>query len=125
MRPTRERRRRRSHDTLEALTLQLEACRKAARLDGMVLADADGLLLAAAGDRAACDEIAAHLPLIGQKVGHFEGTLLGPDHGWSIHMRRFKVGPAELYAAAIGAKDEGTDEIVNRGIGGAARILAA
>src|SRR5262245_50820945 len=69
-----ERRRRRSKDPLQALHLQLDACRRAAALDGMVLSDEDGLLLAATGDRDACDEVAARLPLIGRRSPAFEGV---------------------------------------------------
>ena len=120
-----ERRRRRSHDTLKALHLQLDACRRAGELDGMVLSDQDGLLLAATGDPEACDEIAAQLPLIGQRVSEFEGVLLSAENGWRVRMRRFRVGRSELYLAAIGGAATTSERELGRGIGGATRILAA
>jgi hypothetical protein len=125
MRAPPDRRHRRSHDPIEALTLQLEACRRAAGLDGMVLSDADGLCLAAAGDRAACDEIAAQLPLIGQKIAAFEGVLLSDGAGWAVGVRRFAAASGELYLAAIGGSSIERDRELGRGLDGAARILAA
>jgi hypothetical protein len=118
------RRSHRSHDTLEALHLQLDACRKDAELDGMVLSDEDGLTLAATGDAVACDEIAARLPLIGRKVSDFEGVLLSAENGWRVRMRRFIVAGTELYLCAIGGSEQ-RDAELGRGVGGAARILAA
>jgi hypothetical protein len=123
--PTRERRKSRSPFTLEALRLQLEACRRAAELDGMVVSDEDGLLIAAAGDAEACDEIAARLPLIGQRTEEFHGVLLSAENGWKVQMRRFQVGTSELYLAAIGGEEQRRKRVFKRAVGGAARILAA
>jgi hypothetical protein len=117
-----ERRRRRSDEPLKALELQLEACRETALLDAMVLSDADGLVLAAAGDRQACDEIAVQLPVIGRRVGEFQGILLSAEHAMRVHMRRFRVGLSELYVATIGGGSN--DAALERCLGGAARILA-
>lgn len=125
MRTPRERRSRRSHDTLEALHLQLETCRRAAGLDGMVLSDQDGLMLARAGDTDACDEVGARLPLLGQRTAEFEGVLLSAESGWRVRMRRFQVGASELYLAAIGGDEGRRESELGRATGAAQRILAA
>jgi hypothetical protein len=125
MNTTAERRRRRSRDTLHALQLQLDASRRAGCLDAMVLSDGDGLLLASTGDREACAEVAARLPIIGRRVGEFEGTLLSAGKNLRVRMRRFFVGTAELYIAAVGGGGESGERALGGSIGGASRILAA
>ena len=123
MRIVRERRRRRSDNTTLALHYQLDSGRKAARLDGLVLSDADGFCLASSGDPEACQEVAARLPFIGRKVPEFEGVLLGTESGWRIHMKRMAVGGAELYLCAIGNHTPTGDKEMARTGGGVRRIL--
>ena len=123
MRIVRERRRRRSDNTTLALHYQLEECRRAARLDGLVLSDEDGFCLAASGDPQACHEVAAQLPFIGRKVREFEGVLLGSEGGWRICMHRFGVPGGELYLCAIGAGGEERDRHMARSRGAVRRIL--
>jgi hypothetical protein len=119
---TAERRRHRSDHPLEALELQLEACRQAGDVDGMVLSDGDGLLLAAVGNRAVCDEIAVQLPQIGRRVGEFRGVLLSAERALRVHMRRFRVGVSDLYIAVIGSGERDSQTLAH-GLGGASRIL--
>lgn len=54
-----ERRRRRSHDTLTALTLWLEGARRRDRLGSLALCDETGCLIAGAGAHRHCEELAA------------------------------------------------------------------
>lgn len=122
---TKERRRRRSHNTTRALRYQLDACRSAASLEGMVLSDEDGVCLAAAGDGRACDEVAAQLPLLGRKVRSFEGVLLSAERGWEITMRRVRFADSFLYLAVIGGPPERRDSELRRSESGVLRILAA
>lgn len=117
-----ERRRNRSVNTTRALCYQLRASLKKAKLKGLVLADDEGVCLAAAGDDEACDEIAAHLPLMGRKVGAFEGILFGPSSKWNIQMRRFHVQGSDLYMCAIG-DSKSRDRQLESSIGGVSRIL--
>lgn len=56
---TAERRRRRSTDPLEALTLMLDAVRREPGVSAIAVADASGLLIAGAGLARACEELAA------------------------------------------------------------------
>lgn len=119
----RERRRRRSINTTQALCYQLDACRRSAGLQGMVLSDEDGVCLAAAGDTDACDEVAARMPLVGRKVPTFDGVLFSAESNWSVTMRRFEMFGADLYMCAIGGDEITRDHQVDQSIDGAERIL--
>ena len=66
--PHEERRIRRSPHRDLALGFQLEHVRDRGRLEALVLADDDGLSLAAAGDLAVCRELAAVAPLLAKSV---------------------------------------------------------
>jgi hypothetical protein len=120
-----ERRRKRSEDVLEALELQLEACREQAGLEAMVLGDGDGLCLAWAGQDASCKEVAARMALVNQKIENFEGVVLSPERRWNVRMRRFEAEGSDLYVCAIGGGGEKRAHQVHRSIGGVSRILAA
>jgi hypothetical protein len=123
MRIARERRQRRSDNTTLALHYQLDACRRAARLDGLILSDEDGFCLASSGDPRACHEVAARLPFIGRKVAEFEGVLLGTEGSWRICMHRFGVPGGDLYLCAIGTGGAERDRQLARSRGGVRRIL--
>jgi hypothetical protein len=123
MQIVRERRRRRSENTTLALHYHLEAARRAARLDGLVLSDEDGFCLASSGDPEACQEVAAQLPFIGRKVRDFEGVLLGSEGGWRIRMHRFGVPGGELYLCAIGRGGGDQERHLARSRGAVRRIL--
>jgi hypothetical protein len=69
MKLTLDRRRHRTDDPAEALRLQLDAVRRRAALDALVLADGDGLVIAHAGDRDGCAALAAAAPLVGRASG--------------------------------------------------------
>jgi hypothetical protein len=64
MKQAEERRRKRSNDPLVALHYQLASARQEGRLDAIVVADDAGLVVAAAGAWAVCEELAAYAPLM-------------------------------------------------------------
>ena len=101
-----ERRRRRTEDVMEALHYQLDACRAEAELTAMVVADEHGMCLASSGAMATCSEIAARLPMLSRKAGNFEGVLLGAKGGVPVAMKRIRIDGTELFACAIGGKQE-------------------
>ena len=117
-----ERRFKRSVNTTRALCLQLKASVNKGQLDGMVLADDEGVCLAAAGDTDACQEIAAQLPLVGRKVPQFAGVLFGDASAWDIAIRRIELLGSELYLCAIGDSLSRQDQL-ERSVGGVSRIL--
>jgi hypothetical protein len=119
-----ERRRNRSDNAYTALRYQLDACRRRAGLEGMVLTDETGLALALAGEVGSCDEVAARLSLVGRKVPAFAGVLFSDEGSWEVTMRRFSIGESELYMCAIGGSANPRAVEVERSIGGATRILA-
>jgi hypothetical protein len=119
-----DRRSRRSDNITQALRYLLDACRDAGRLDAMALADRDGLLLAFAGDRAACEEVAARVAAIPVDVGSFRGTVIGEGGSWPIHMRKLRVSDLAIYVCAIGGKPDDRMKQVSRAATGIERILA-
>jgi len=120
-----ERRHRRADTITLALTYQLDACCKAGRIQAMVLADGDGLPLAAAGDAFACDEVAARMILAAPRIRSFDGTLLGDGACWDVRMTKVSVDGSDLLMCAVGGSPAQRKKQMARGTAGAMRILAA
>jgi hypothetical protein len=119
----RERRRRRSNDPSQAIRYQLDACRDHAGLDAMILADADGLCIAASGPAPACEEFAARVSVLHRDAHDFEGELWTADDRWDVHVRRFDVDGYELCLCAVGGLACERAAEVERSQRGVARIL--
>jgi hypothetical protein len=119
-----ERRRRRSDDPLEAMRLQLDACRRDARVDAMVIFDEQGLSLAASGSFHTCDEVAATLPLIGRNLDYFEGEVSSPEGAWDLAMRRFCVDGGSLFVCAVGGGTRERTRQLARTMSCATRLLS-
>lgn len=120
-----ERRRRRATITRKALEYQLLSCCEDGRIEAMVVADGDGLALAASGDTYACDEVAARMVLVGRRINEFSGTLLGAGHAWHVQMRKIAFEGSELLVCAVGGTPEARTRQIKRGAEGALRILQA
>lgn len=119
-----DRRQHRSDDPLEAMRLQLDACRRDTRVDAMVIFDEQGLSLAASGSYHTCDEVAATLPLIGRSLDYFEGELSSPEGAWDLAMRRFRVDGGSLFVCAVGGASRIRSRQLLRSMGCATRLLA-
>ncbi len=120
----RERRRRRATTFKRALELQLAACCDDTSIDAMVVADGDGLALAASGDGFACDEVAARMVLVGPRIREFNGTLLGGGGmHWDVQMVKVDVDGSELLVCAVGGTADERRMQITRGAAGARRIL--
>ena len=91
----------------------------------MVVADGDGLPLAAAGDVYACDEVAARMVHAGARIKEFNGTLLGAGCQWHVQMTKVTVDGSELLVCAVGGTAEQRKKQIARGAAGAVRILNA
>jgi predicted regulator of Ras-like GTPase activity (Roadblock/LC7/MglB family) len=122
---TLERRQRRSELITQALTYQLLACCEDGRMHAMVVADRDGLPLAASGDAAACDEIAASMAHVAARTAQFAGTLYRGGRHWEVEMTRVSVDGSDLVVCAVGGSAEQRWRQVARGAEGARRILGA
>lgn len=122
---TTERRRRRAESVTLALRYQLEACCEDGRIQAMVVADGDGLPLAASGDADACDEIAAKMAYVGARTDEFSGILLGQGRHWNVQMKKVRVDHTDLLVCAVGGSAEARMDQVLRGASGALRILNA
>jgi len=122
---TQERRCRRGTTVTQSLRYQLAACCEDGRIDAMVVADRDGLPLAASGDPYACDEVAARMVLVGPRIREFDGVLLGSGHRWDVQMTKVSVEGTELLVCAVGGTAAARRSQLARGAAGAVRILAA
>jgi hypothetical protein len=121
-----ERRRRRAETSVTlALTYQLDDCCRDGDIAAMVVADADGLPLAAAGDHYACDEVAVRMARVGHRIRTFDGTLFGDGHRWDVQMTKVAIDGSELLVCAVGGNAEQRKRQIARGAAGALRILAA
>ena len=118
-----ERRRRRATTTTLALRYQLDDCCKDGAIEAMVVADGDGLPLAASGDAFACDEVAARMVLVGTRIATFDGTLLGSDRQWQVKMQKVQIDGSELLVCAVGGTADARKTQIARGAAGALRIL--
>jgi len=120
-----ERRRHRGATITQSLRFQLAACCEDGRIDAMVVADGNGLTLAASGDPYACDEVAARMVLVGPRIQEFNGVLLGPGHRWDVQMKKIDFEGEELLVCAVGGTADARQRQIARGAEGAVRILAA
>ena len=118
-----ERRRKRSSDTNQAISFQLETCRKAAGLEAMILADDHGLCIAASGHAPACEEFAARVSVMNREAHGFEGEVWTDNERWRVHVRRFHIDGMELSLCAVGGMDDGRAHQVERSLRGVRRIL--
>jgi hypothetical protein len=122
-----DRRKLRSQDAHTALSLQLAQVRLEAQLEAVVLATAEGLLVAHAGDSELCSELAAVAPLVSAHAALPANTNLGSG---LMHVQTVPWQDAPLYLAccADDVSSTGSQTVVER-IGlaqaGVARILAA
>lgn len=116
-----ERRARRSEQRDVALRFQIEHARDQARLEALVLADEDGIVVAESGDRAVCEELAAIAPLLGRTLGMPMPPLL---RGAEIAVRSVRVHGRPLYLASIGGT-VARDALLSTSVRGVERILAA
>lgn len=120
-----ERRRRRTNVITEALTYQLRACCEDGGMQAMVVADNEGLPLAASGDASACEELAARMALIATRTHGFSGTLLGNGEHWDVDMTRVSIDGSHLLVCAIGGNQAERQRQIARGAAGTRRILGA
>ncbi len=119
-----ERRVRRTEDTPTALSYQLDACRSRSGITAMVVADEEGNLLAASGDRFVCEEVAGRVVIAGRRIQEFHGTLLSPEQHFDVQMRKIEIDGAPLMVCAVGGNAAARNAEISRGADGARRILA-
>jgi len=117
-----DRRQRRSNERDTALRFQLEHTKERSGIEALVLADRDGLVLAAAGDVAECEELGAVAPLMGRApLGMPLPPLL---RGGEVAVRPLSLHGQELYLAAVGG-GVARDALLHHSMAGVQRILSA
>lgn len=126
-RPAAERRRQRSDDAHTALSLQLAQVKREASLEAVVLATAEGLLIAHAGDMELCSELAAVAPIVSLEGAMPANSNLG--HG-TLHVQTVSWDGSPLYLAGTHTtvdrqRDAELARSIERAQVGVTRILAA
>lgn len=117
-----ERRARRSDELAMALQYLLSAQRERAGLTHILLSTTDGILLAADGDRAECEELAAYAPFIARG----EGFALDPRRLAGLSVHRFRVGREDLLLLLRGeAGGDAVAPVLMASIEGVVRILGS
>ncbi len=115
-----DRRERRSEQPGTALRFQLEHSRDQGRLEALVLADEQGLLVAEAGDLAVCTELAALAPWMGR---HPLGMPLPPLlRGADVCVRSVLIHGVSMHLAAVGGS-VARDAVLACSLRGVERIL--
>ncbi|MCS6797922.1 MAG: hypothetical protein NZ898_05255 [Myxococcota bacterium] len=117
-----DRRKRRSNDRNAAVRYQLEYARERGGIEALVLADGDGLLLAASGEPAVCAELGAVAPLLGHSL--FRMPMPPMLRGADVAVRRLDIYGQPLFLAAVGG-GVARDVWLARSAAGVRRILAA
>ncbi len=119
------RRRNRSQDPLVALHYQLAYTRNEERLDALVVADDCGMVMAAAGSWAACEELAAYAPLLARGAWYepgARGMSCFADLQGQVDIQPVTVEGATVLLCARGTGRAGA---IDRAAAGVARILRA
>ena len=118
-----ERRTRRSDIHSQALYYQLDASRERAALEALILADEQGLCVAASGDPSTCEEFAVHTAMVCEDTAQFSGTVLDTSRRWDVSMERFDIKGVPLFLCAIGGDVETRTRALVQSMGGVSRIL--
>ncbi len=119
--PLIERRRRRSSLAALAVRYQLEAVRDRGDFPALVLADDQGLVVAAAGDPELCEELAAHAPLIARAA--ISRTRMTPRlRGAEVEVRPLHLPDGLLHLACVGGP-AARDALLDHSARGVHRIL--
>jgi hypothetical protein len=132
--PPRERRQRRSACLVDALRLQLDACRDDEGLAAIVVSDDLGLCVAHSGGDGIHEELAARLPMLADPrqppSGIDDGCADQSSLPGSLVVKTFSVPGATLHACAVaepaaGAERGGDDDgVLTRVASGFTRLLS-
>lgn len=126
-----ERRRKRSTQTITALTLQLEHIFEREELRNFTLGDSRGLVIAQAGEMAESDILAAYAPLLCRSTekGHRERILARMPQfvpgieADAIHVKSFDVDGEPLFLTIVGQPGVYRHVGMYRAVTGVRRIL--
>jgi predicted regulator of Ras-like GTPase activity (Roadblock/LC7/MglB family) len=120
-----ERRQRRSEKVVEALSYQLSSLKEQEKLLAFVLADRDGLLVAAAPSSVDGEALSALCPLLSRgEAGRSElAWVLGEHQGLKVALLSLLVNDEELFLFSVGATNEVTNRAVQQAEGGVQRIF--
>ncbi len=114
----------RSEDIQVALSFQLAATAERAKFESIVLADDLGLVVAAAGRKSMCEQMAAVSPMLASNKRSWHGSVKTNKGQVRLSIAPVSVGKMKLYLCACNGDEAGiTRELFNGGQG-ISRILA-
>ena len=128
---TTDRRKRRSEETQQAVTYQLEHVRQQHEFDFLAVGDADGFYVACSTEETYDRFLAAYAPAIAEAEGTRRQRLeqelaehisVG-DEAADIYVREFGVKEQPLYLCAIATSEEQVDEALEHTMTGIERII--
>jgi hypothetical protein len=120
-----ERRQKRSEKAVEALSYQLSSLKVQEQLLAFVLADRDGLLVAAAPSSVDGEALSALCPLLHRgEVGVLElDWVLESHRGAKVALLPLFLEEEELFLFSVGATDEAVNRATQQAAGGVQRIF--
>ena len=121
-RPLQERRKQRSDSAAEAIELALAHAAHRADLDAVLVADEEGLLVAASPCSVDLETLAAVTPLVGRGQAMAQVRRAGVPRGLTVEP--VEVASELLYVAALGGKREARKREAIAGAAATRRILA-
>ncbi len=113
----------RSEDIQVALSFQLAATAKKAKFGSIVLADDLGLVIAAAGRKSVCEQMAAVSPMLVAKEGG-ACTIKNTKGSVLLSIAPIHIGPMQLYLCASEGEAAAAVQELHSGVVGITRILA-
>jgi len=113
-----ERRHKRSRNTHTALGLQLASCAERAQLSALILAEDQGLPVAAAGKFEEAEEIAAMAPSLARDSGCWHGSVQTAEGIKSVTVCPVPTELGRLFLCAVGSVGSSVDtELIRSGVG--------
>jgi hypothetical protein len=113
----------RSEDIQVALSFQLAATAKKAKFGSIVLADDLGLVVAAAGRKSTCEQMAAVSPMLVAKEGG-PCTIKNTKGSILLSVEPVHMGCMQLYLCASEGEESAATHELHVGVQGITRILA-
>jgi hypothetical protein len=118
-----ERRQKRSYNTHKALGLQLASCAARANLSALILAEDQGLPVAATGNVEEAEEVAAMAPSLARDSGCWHGSVQTAEGIKSVTVCPVPTELGRLFLCAVSRVGARVDTELIRGGHGVRRIL--
>ena len=114
----------RSNDAQIALSFQLAATAERAQFGAIVLADDLGLVVAAAGKKSMCEQMAAVSPMLASADKAWHGSVKTSKGKVRLSVAPIRIGSMQLYLCASEGEESAVTRELFAGGRGVTRILA-